>query len=123
MAVSRESAWPYAEQLLSRPARSVRVTMRRGKGGVTLLHGGRALTRCYDNGAGRLAAQLAADALGISLPPLGGTANASVSTGVLWRVISIASLDPRMPEAKPLLERLVREAAEQRGSATPEELG
>ncbi|MDA1096845.1 MAG: hypothetical protein O3B84_06275, partial [Chloroflexi bacterium] len=92
------------------------MTLRRGKGGVTLLHARRALTRCYDNGAGRLAAQLVADALGVPLPPLGGSVDASVSSGVLWRVISIASLDPRMSEARPLLERLMLEAAEQRGS-------
>lgn len=121
MSVSRAKAWPYAEQLLSRPARSVPVTLRRGKGGVTLLHQGRALTRCYDSGAGRIAAEFVAQALGVPLPSIGETAQAAVSTGVLYRVISLSSLDPRMLEARPLVERLLQEATEMRYTSTADD--
>ena len=122
MSVSRERAWPYAEKVLSRPSRRVDVVLRRGKGGVTLLHRGRALTRCYDTRTGRQAADLVAQALGVGLPPMGQSVEVGVSTGVLHRAISIASFDLRVPEVRPLVERLLEEAAEQRGAAPPEAL-
>ena len=86
-----------------------------------MLHRGRALTRCYDTSTGRLAAELVALSLGVPLPLVGGTVETSVSTGVLYRAISLSSLDPRIPEVWPLLERLLEEAAEQRspGGADP----
>ena len=114
MSVSRKKAWPYAERLLSRLARQVRVVLRHGRGGVTLVHGGQALTRCYATATGRLAAEFVAHALGVALPPPGGSVDCSVSTGVLYRAVSISSLDLRIPEVRPLLERLLDEAAEQR---------
>ena len=114
MSVSRRKAWTYAEQLLSRPQRNVPVVLRHGKGGVTLLHQGRALTRCYATATGRLAAEFVADALGVSLPPMGGSVMTSVSTGVLYRATSISNLDLRIPEAWQLLERLLIEATDQR---------
>lgn len=114
MSVSRRRAWPYAEELLSRPSRRVPVVLRHGKGGVTLLHRGRALTRCYTTVTGRLAAKLVAQALGVQLPPVGSSVEATVSTGVLYRVISISSLDMRIAEIRPLVERLLEEAEEQR---------
>ena len=120
MSVSRKRAWPYAEQLLSRPARRVPVVLRHGKGGVTLLHRGRALTRCYANATGAVAAEFMADALGVSLPPVGGSVDSTVSTGVLYRAIFISSLDLRIPEVRPLLERLLDEAAEQRSQGAEE---
>ena len=114
MSVTRRKAWTYTERLLARPARQVPVVLRHGKGGVTLLHRGRALTRCYASAPGKLAAQLIALALGIPLPPLGESAQTSVTTGVLYRAISISGIDPRIPEVWPLLERLLQEAADQR---------
>ena len=121
MGVSRKGSWPYAEALLSRPARRLPVVLRRGKSGVTLLHEGRALTRCYDNAAGRLATALVAQALGVPVPPEGGNSAAEVSTGVLYRAISLSSLDPRMSEARPLIDRLLGEAEEQRHGASDAE--
>ena len=114
MSVTRKKAWPYAERLLSRPARAVPVVLRHGKGGVTMLHRGRALTRCYATAPGKLAAELVALALGVPLPPLGDSAETSVSTGVLYRAISISGIDPRIPEVRPLVERLLQEASDQR---------
>ena len=79
-----------------------------------MLHRGRALTRCYNTATGRLAAELVAQALGVSLPPVGGSVQSSVTTGVLFRAISISSLDLRIAGVLVLLERLLQEAAEQR---------
>jgi hypothetical protein len=42
----------------------------------------------------------------------------SVSTGVLWRAISISCLDFRKKESYVLLERLLEEARMQRGSGS-----
>lgn len=114
MSVSRNKAWPYAEQLLSRPSRRVPVVLRHGKGGVTLLHRGRALTKCHATVTGRLAAKLVAQALGVQLPSVGNSVEATVSTGVLYRAISISSIDMRIAEVWPLVERLLEEAEEQR---------
>ncbi len=112
MTVSRAGAWPYAEQVLSRPARRVAVVLRRSKSGTTLLHQGRALTRCYDTGVGRATAALMAQMLGARLPGLGESVRVVASTGVLYRVISVSSLDPRSPEARMVIERLVEEASD-----------
>ena len=57
-----------------------------------------------------------AEALGVKVPPLGGSVDARVSTGVLWRAISISCLDFRKEESLVLLERLMAEAEMQRGS-------
>ena len=117
MSVSRAKAWTYAEDLLERPARRVKVMLRRGKGGVTLLHEGRALTRCYDSGVGRTTADLVARALGVLLPPPGGSTTTTVSTGVLFRAVSISSMDPRVQEVWPLFRRLLEEAEEMRAAS------
>ena len=115
MGVSRKRAWPYADELLSGQGRgAVPVVLRRSTTGVTLLHNGRALTHCYASGVGRVAARLVAEALGVPLPPIGGAVEATVSTGVIYRAISISSVDLRIPEALPLVERLLQEAVEQR---------
>ena len=47
-------------------------------------------------------------------PPLGETVKARVSTGVLFRAVSIASLDYDVEESFVLLERWLQEAALQR---------
>ena len=113
MAVTRAKAWPYAEKLLSRPSGNVNVTLRAGKGGVTILHGRNALSRCYNNPPGRLSASIVAQALGVQLPFAGHSVTTTVSTGVLWRAISISSLDPRIPEAQQLIERFLKDATDQ----------
>lgn len=120
MAISRKKALDYAERVISRPRSSVPVTLRHSKGGVTLLHRGRALTRCYINGSGIRAASFMAQALGVRVPSLGGSVQAEVSTGVLWRAVSISCLDFRRQEAYLLLERLLEEAEVQRGAGSLE---
>ena len=114
MATSRNKAWTYAEQILDVPKRSVPVTLRHGKTGVVLLHQGRVLTRCYQSQVGQWGARFMALALGVELPAPGQSVTAEVSTGVLFRVISIASLDLRKTSTRPILERLLEEAEFQR---------
>ena len=118
MAVSRKRALEYADEVVSVPRAHVNVTMRQGEGGVTLLHRGKALTRCYITRTGMRAARFMAEALGVEVPPLGGSVEARVSTGVLWRAISVSCLDYRKKESYVLLERLLEEASMQRGSGS-----
>ena len=118
MSVSRKRALEYADEIISVPRAHVRVTLRQVKEGVTLLHEGKALTKCYITRSGMRAAQFMAEALGVKVPPLGRSVEASVSTGVLWRAISISCLDYRKKESFLLLERLLEEAQMQRGSGS-----
>ncbi len=117
MATSRKKAWEYAEGVLDIPRRSVPVTLRHSKSGVVLLHRGRVLTRCYQSQVGRWGARFMAQALGVEVPPLGESVGTSVSTGVLFRAISISSLDLRKTSTHPILERMLEEAEFQRGGA------
>jgi hypothetical protein len=118
VAISRKKAWEqYAEDFINVPRRSVKVTLRHTKSGVTLLHEGRVLTRCYNSKVGRYCAQFMAQSLGLQVPPLGQSAEADVSTGVLFRAISIASLDLRNQATHPILQRMLEEAEFQRTSA------
>ena len=59
-----------------------------------------------------------AEALGVEVPPLGSSVDARVSTGVLWRAISISCLDLRKRESFLILERLLAEADMQRGAGS-----
>ncbi len=118
MSISRVKAWEYAEQVLSRPNRRLEVTARRGRGGLTLLHRGRALTRCYDTGVGRTQAELVARALGVELPAMGNAVTVGVSSGVLYRAVSISSMDPRREDIWPLFRRLLEEAEAMRAGVS-----
>ena len=113
--ISRKRALDYAEELISVPRAHVRVKLRQTQSAVTLIHQGRTLTKCYITNTGMTAATYMAEALGIKLPSLGETVDASVSTGVLWRAISISCLDFRKGVSFVLLERLLEEAHMQRG--------
>ena len=118
MAISRAKALDYADELIAIPKAHVAVTLRQGKEAVTLLHGRRALTKCYINRSGIRLAGFMAEALGVKIPPLGSSVQARVSTGVLWRAVSISCLNLRKRESYPLLERLLEEARMQRGSGS-----
>lgn len=117
MAISRARALDYADTVISTPRAHLTVTLRQGKGAVTLLLGRRALTKCYINRSGMRAAIYMAKALGVQVPPLGQSVEARVSTGVLWRAVSISCLNLRRKESYPLLERLLEEAEMQRGDS------
>lgn len=119
MSVSRKRALEYADEVISVPKAHVRVTLRQVRDGVTLLHEGKkTLTRCYLNRSGMRAAHFMAEALGVTVPPLGSAVEARVSTGVLWRAVSISCLDLRNEASYPVLERLLAEANMQRGSGS-----
>ena len=118
MGTSRRQAWIYAEKLLDKPSGAVPIEFRHRKSGLTLLHNGHMLTKCYPSKIGMFAADCVALALGIPFPKLGESAYTSVTTGILFRAISISNLDVRIPEARILLERLLSEAADQRIAST-----
>ncbi|MSQ11145.1 MAG: hypothetical protein EXR48_00350 [Dehalococcoidia bacterium] len=117
MGVSRKRAWVNVERLMARPRRELRLVLRHGKQGVTLLHEGKALTRCYRTKVGMACAKLMAEALGVALPPPGGQVEAVVPNGVLYRAVSLSSLDLRVPGTEELADRLLEEAAFQRQRA------
>ena len=117
ISISRKRALEYAEKLISTPRSHVRVVLRQTKGGVTLIHNRKALTKCYINRSGMRAAAYMAQALGVKVPALGESVIARISTGVLWRAVSISDMDFRKKESYPVLERLLMEAAMQRGGA------
>ena len=115
MGVSRSKAWEYAEGILDVPRGRVPITLRHGKTGAVLLHRGRVLTRCYTSTVGQWGAKFMAQALGVELPEQGQSVKLTASTGVLFRAISISSLDLRKPASYAILERMLEEAELQRG--------
>lgn len=117
MGVSRKRAWVNVERLMARPRRQIRVVLRHGKAGVTLLHEGRALTRCHPTKTGAECAKLVAHALGVALPPVGKEVGATIPNGVLFRAVSLSSLDLRVPGSGELAQRLLEEADFQRRRA------
>lgn len=114
MSISRKRAQDYAESVLSRPRSDFQVTLKRGKGGATLLYQGRALTRCHASRVGIVQAISMARALGVELPPQGGSVRTEVPGGVLYRAVAISTLDLRRPEARQVLVRLLATADMQR---------
>lgn len=114
MAISRRRAQDYAERVLAHPRSDIPVTLKRGKGGVTLLHQGRAVTKCHASRVGALQAAFMAQALGVELPPPGGRVSTQVPGGVLYRAVAISTLDIRRPEARTVLAQLLATAELQR---------
>ncbi len=110
MGVSRRKALEYADRLMARPNGGLALTLRHTKSGVTLLHAGRAVTRCYETSVGRAQSLEVAKAQGVALPPVGGSVEATVPNGTFFRAIAISSLDLRIPEAPMLLTVLQEEA-------------
>ncbi|MBI4312544.1 MAG: hypothetical protein HY681_12300 [Chloroflexi bacterium] len=110
MGVSRKKALAYADTLMERPRSGLELELRRGRTGVTLLHQGRAVTRCYNTRVGLAQAQHMAAALGVDMPALGQSVRATVPNGTFFRVIAISALPLDLPEAQPLLERYLEEA-------------
>jgi hypothetical protein len=123
LAISRIKAQDYAEQVLNRPGGEKPVTLRRSKTGTTLLHEGRALTKAHASGVGEMQAKLMALALGVELPAIGGSVDARVPSGVLYRAVAVSSLDVRRPEAQAVLGQLMNTAAMQRGAFNTLEIG
>mgnify|MGYP004367188877 CR=1 FL=1 len=59
-----------------------------------------------------------AEALGVTVPPLDESVDAKVSTGVLFRAISIATLDLDVEESFILMARWLDEAQAQRSGTS-----
>ncbi len=117
MAISRTKAQDRAEHVLSRPQGDMKVTLSHGRSGVSLLHNGRVLTRCYASAVGRLQAYSMARILGVALPQPGLSVEVTVPGGVLYRAIAVSGLDLRREEAKMLLAQHLDIADMQRGGA------
>jgi len=118
VSVSRKRAQDYAETVLSRPRSDLVVTLKRGKSGATLLHRGRAVTRCHASRVGTAQAAFMARALGVELPAQGGKVVTRVPAGILYRAVAISSLDLRRLEARLVLAQLLRVADLQRGAVS-----
>ncbi len=115
MGVSRKRALDYAEKLMERPRAAIRLQLRRGKSGTTLLHDGKAVTRCYANRLGQAQANEVAKALGVTLPAIGEHVDVTVPNGAFFRAIAISALPLDVPGVEALLERYQQEAAMSRG--------
>jgi hypothetical protein len=120
MAVSRRKAIERGQAAIERPKGAMEITLYRGKGGVTLRYRGAVVARTLDSRTGWMLAPFLADALGVDLPPPGDKVKATVSSGVLYRILSMSTLDLRQPEARQLLEYLLAEAQQMRGYRSQE---
>ncbi|MBM3933023.1 MAG: hypothetical protein FJ319_01755 [SAR202 cluster bacterium] len=105
----------YADELISTPRAHLALDLSQDEQGLKLSHDGKMLVECYITRDGMAAGGFMAKALGVKLPPLGKAVKARVSTGVLFRAVSIASLDFNVEESFELLERWLEEAELQRG--------
>ena len=108
----------YAEELISVPRAHLSMELSQDEHGLALLHDGKTLVECYLTRQGMMAAGFMAQALGVKIPPLGQSVPVRVSTGVLYRAISISGLDFDKEESFVLLERLIEEAELQRGGTS-----
>ena len=106
--------YEYADELISVPKAHLRMELQQDESGLALLHEGRALVECSLTRQGMLAGGFMAQALGAKVPPLGDPVPVRVSTGVLFRAVSVAGLDYDKEESYVLLERLLEEAEMQR---------
>jgi len=109
--------WDEAEELISVPRAHLKLELSQDENGLTLKHDGHTLVECFLTEQGMLAGGFMAESLGARLPRLGETVVARVSTGVLFRAISIASLDFGNDESYTLLDVWLDEARMQRGSS------
>ena len=108
----------YADELMSVPRAHVALELAQDDGGLKLSHDGKMVVECYLTREGMIAATYMAQALGTKVPPLGESVKARVSTGVLFRAVSIASLDYNNDASYVLLERWLEEAEQQRGGSS-----
>ncbi len=111
----------YAEELMSVPRAHVRMEYSQTNSGVVLTHEGNELVKCPLTRSGMAAAGFMSQAMGVELPTLNETINVRVSTGVLFRVITIAGLDFENDASFAILDRMLEEAELQRGSASGSE--
>ena len=108
----------YSSELLDTPRAHLALELKQGEGGLTLLYQGKTLVECFLTMEGMAAGAYMAKALGVEIPAAGESVAARVSTGVLFRAVSIASLDFSVDESFVLLERWMEEAEMQRGGSS-----
>ena len=126
MRTPRESILPdthtkvseYADELMSTPRAHLALELHQDETGVKLLHEGRPLVECYLTREGMAAAGYMAQALGAKIPALGQSVNARVSSGVLFRAVSISTLDFNNKASWALLDRWLEEAEMQLGGSS-----
>ncbi|MCI0840671.1 MAG: hypothetical protein J4N64_02760 [Chloroflexi bacterium] len=118
MPSSHTKIYDYAEELMSTPRAHLRLQLSQDKNGLNLVFEGKTLAECYLSSEGMLAGGFLAKALGVSLPALGESVTARVSTGVLFRAIGVVGLDFGKEESYVLLDRLLEEADVQRGGSS-----
>ena len=119
-AKNAKDAWAsdYAYALIETPRAHLRMTLTQDADGLALVYQGKEVLRCRLTPNGMLAGGFAAQALGVKIPALGESAAVRVSTGVLYRAMGICGLDFSEDASYAVLERLLEEAAMQRGAAS-----
>jgi len=115
MSISRKLALTQGEKAIERPKGQMEISLYHGKQGLSLKYQGRVITKTHASAVGKQVAPYVAEALGVPLPKLGETGRAIASSGVVFRVLSISSLDLRAEEGQMLLAYLLNEAQEMRG--------
>lgn len=106
----------FADDLITRPRAHLRLELKQDERGLSLLLGNDLLAQCYLTREGMMAGGFLARSLGVSIPPLGESVTARVSTGVLYRALGICQLDFTEEASYVLLDRLLEEAEMQRGA-------
>ena len=118
MAEPHTKVTDYATELLDAPRAHLALELKQDEEGLKLLHGGKTLVECYLTREGMAAGAYMAQALGVRVPAAGESVVSRVSTGVLFRALSIATLDFGVEESFVLLERWLEEADMQRGGTS-----
>ena len=121
MTASHAAVTDYAHGLLDTPRAHLVLELSQDVEGLRLTYRGELVAACRLTRQGMAAGAYMARALGVRIPALGETLKARVSTGVLFRAISIASLDFDEEASMVILDRLLDEAEMQRGGVS--ELG
>ena len=106
--------YDYADELVSTPRAHLRLELSQDESGLDLSFEGKRLAECYLTSEGMLAGGFLAKALGVSVPALGESVTARVSTGVLFRALGVVGLDFGKDESFVILDRLLEEAEIQR---------
>lgn len=107
----------YADDLMAIPRAHLALELMQDEGGLKLHHSGKSVAECYLTREGMMTATYLAQALGTKVPPL-ETVKVRVSTGVLFRAVSIVNLNYNNEMSYVLLERWLEEAEEQRGGVS-----
>ena len=114
---ARSTALVAAYELLETPRAHLRVKFEQTDDAVLLSYRDDVLTGVELDSSGINAASAMAVALGVEVPPSGGSVEVLASTGLLYRVLAISDLDFNNPASFDLANHLVNEAIDmQRGS-------